>query len=90
MCNRPLIERKRLLRGIVPGSESRLLYVEHYAATGIDLFRAACEADLEGLVAKHKNGLYTPERPKWVKIKNRNYSQAVGRHELFAKRAAGG
>ena len=89
VCGRPLIERKRLLRRLVPRDGSRLLYVEHHAETGIELFRAACDADLEGLVAKRKDGLYTPEWPTWVKIKNRKYSQAMGRHELFAKRAAG-
>jgi hypothetical protein len=32
-------------------------------------------------VAKHK-GLYLPSA-EWIKIKNPNYTQAEGRHELF-------
>ena len=42
---------------------------------------------LEGIVAKRKEGLYTPEETTWVKIKNPVYSQAEGRRELFEKRA---
>jgi ATP-dependent DNA ligase len=38
--------------------------------------------DLEGIVAKRKDGAYTPSA-KWIKIKNATYSQAQGRGELF-------
>jgi ATP-dependent DNA ligase len=47
----------------------------------VELFRAVCDADLEGLVAKRKDGLYNPEASTWLKIKNRDYSQAGGRHD---------
>jgi ATP-dependent DNA ligase len=60
------------------------------AATAIfwfksQLFKRACAFDLEGTVAKWKNGLYRADqrRSSWVKIKNPNYSQAQGREELF-------
>jgi ATP-dependent DNA ligase len=43
---------------------------------------------MEGIVAKRATGLYTPERATWVKIKNRAYSQAVGREDLFDRRKA--
>jgi ATP-dependent DNA ligase len=45
----------------------------------------ACGLDLEGIVAKHKDGLYSSST-KWIKIKNRNYTQVEGRKELFEKR----
>jgi ATP-dependent DNA ligase len=54
----------------------------------VDLFRVVCESDLEGIVAKRKDGLYTPEETSWVKVKNPQYSQAEGREELFERRAA--
>ena len=44
--------------------------------------------DLEGVVAKRKDSRYqeTEKRsPHWIKIKNRNYSQAEGREELFER-----
>jgi ATP-dependent DNA ligase len=46
--------------------------------------------DLEGIVAKRKDALYTPEETSWVKIKNRDYSQIVGRKELFERKRAVG
>ena len=59
--------------------------VIHVEDNGTRLFQLACEEDLEGIVAKRKDGLYTPEETRWVKIKNPGYSQAGGRRELFEK-----
>jgi hypothetical protein len=41
-----------------------------------------CERNLEGVVAKRKYGTYATVSG-WLKIKNPNYTQAEGRHELF-------
>ena len=43
------------------------------------------QRDLEGVVAKLKQAPYglVGGRSPWVKIKNRKYSQAVGRHDQF-------
>jgi bifunctional non-homologous end joining protein LigD len=49
---RPLIERKRLLRSIVPEQSGCLLYADHIEQHGVELFRLACDRDLEGVVAK--------------------------------------
>lgn len=57
---------------------------------GVELFRIVCDQDLEGVVAKRRDGLYTPEATTWVKIKNPRYSQAEGRRELFERRRAAG
>jgi ATP-dependent DNA ligase len=40
------------------------------------------EHDLEGIVAKRKADPYR-RGIVWWKIKNRSYSQAEGRHEMF-------
>jgi len=85
----PLIERKRILRGLVPRQPSRLLYVDHIAARGMDLFREVCQQDLEGIVAKRQDGVYDAGAPTWVKNKNGEYSQAVGRHEHFDRMRTG-
>ena len=37
----------------------------------MDLFQAACDHDLEGIVAKLATGRYEPAATTWVKIKNR-------------------
>ena len=95
----PLIERKRALAQLLRASSARwhdptqhsapvpLMYADHIAGNGTRLFRLACELDLEGIVAKRKDGKYTPEETSWVKIKNPHYSQAEGRKELFESRA---
>jgi hypothetical protein len=41
---------------------------------------------MEGIVAKQANAKYTPEATSWVK--NRQYSQAVGRENFFDSRKA--
>ena len=66
----PLLERKRLLRKLLPRRAQSALYVEH-VATGADLFRVICDRDMEGIVAKQASARYTPEATTWVKIKNR-------------------
>jgi len=57
----PLLERKRILLGLVPHQPSRLLYVDHIAARGMDLFREVCQQDLEGIVAKRQDSVYDPD-----------------------------
>jgi bifunctional non-homologous end joining protein LigD len=85
----PLLHRKQILRRVVPMQPAPVLYADYFEARGVDLYRLVCDRDLEGIVAKRKDGLYTPEETSWVKIKNPAYSQAEGREELFEKRAAG-
>ena len=57
----------------------------HIAKRGRDPYRIACERDLEGIVAKWARGRYQSDgrSMSWLKIKNGDYSQVQGRHELF-------
>src|SRR6516225_3711281 len=85
----PLMERKAQLHALVRRSKcQRLLYAQHIEMTGKKFFEEICARDLEGIVAKKKMGLYREDRPDWLKIKNRNYTQAEGRHELLTSRRA--
>ncbi len=73
----------------MPDEAERLLYCDHVEGKGEGLFRLACEHDLEGIVAKHKFAPYLPNRETtWMKIRNRSYSQWVGREELFERERA--
>jgi bifunctional non-homologous end joining protein LigD len=81
----PLIDRKLRLHAVVPKGNERLLYCDHINTDGDGLFRLACEHDLEGIVAKRKSDPYLAEHPTWLKIRNREYSQWVGREELFER-----
>jgi bifunctional non-homologous end joining protein LigD len=82
----PLLARKRRLRGIMPKIESRLLYLDHLPERGHDLYRAACERDLEGVVAKWAHGDVPNGRARneLAQIKNSNYSRFKACDEFAA------
>jgi hypothetical protein len=45
-----------------------------------------CGRDLEGIVANRKVDPYLPDGSTfWLKIRNPNYSQLIGREELFER-----
>ena len=83
---RSLDERKRILGRIIKDADA-IRPVESIERRGTDLFRAACEHDLEGIVAKWRRGTYQsgPET-SWLKICNPSYSQWDGRRDLFERR----
>ena len=80
----PLVERKRRLRSLIKG-RAGLLFAEQIQGSGIKFFKAICDRDLEGIVAKHRLGPYAPTPMTWFKILNENYSQKRGRREMFDK-----
>ena len=77
------------LRAVVPKLAHRLLYCDHVERDGEGLFRLACEQDLEGIVAKRKSDPYLQGHARWLKIRNRDYSQWFGREELFERERGG-
>jgi bifunctional non-homologous end joining protein LigD len=79
----PLLERKNRLELLVRKSGLRLMYARHVEGDGKDLFDEICRRDLEGIVAKRNNSVYKDNGTGWLKIKNPNYSQKEGRHELL-------
>ena len=83
--DRPLSERKSVLKELVDGSS--ILYLDHIQEHGVALFEKCLELDLEGIVAKPEASPYRELKAKttWVKVKNR-YAQAEGRRELFNSR----
>jgi hypothetical protein len=81
----PLIDRKLRLRRVVPKRGERLLYCDHMESDGEALFQLACERDLEGIVAKRKSDPYLPKHAQWLKMRNQEYSQWIGREELFER-----
>jgi ATP-dependent DNA ligase len=69
----------------MPRVESRLMFLDAIPARGTHLYKLVCERDLEGIVAKWARGSYQCDgrATSWLKIKNPEYSQMQGRHELF-------
>lgn len=80
-----LHERKRQLKAIIT-KRIHLLYCDHIEQHGERLFEIAYVNDLEGIVAKPKNSPYqfTEKHTYWLKLKNPNYTQAMGCDDLFA------
>jgi bifunctional non-homologous end joining protein LigD len=79
----PLKERKALLERIV--RRHGMQRSEPVLGDGKAAFRAVCDLDLEGIVAKRVADTYCP-KTKWYKIPNPTYSQKVGRSKSFERR----
>ena len=64
-----LEQRKQLLQDRVENSEV-IHFSDHYAEKGLELFEAARQRELEGIVAKKRSGSYEENRSRsWLKIK---------------------
>jgi bifunctional non-homologous end joining protein LigD len=67
--DRPLLDRKAALLGIMPGNR-RIRYARHTADSSRELWQMAIEFELEGIVAKDARSIYTGGRStRWLKIK---------------------
>jgi bifunctional non-homologous end joining protein LigD len=64
-----LEERKEMLKTVVTDSDL-LRYSEHFIGEGKQLYEAAKEQGLEGIIAKRRNGCYEQKRSReWLKLK---------------------
>jgi len=65
----PLVERKELLRHVLITDE-RIRYSDHFEEKGEELFEAAREKGLEGILAKLRDSTYAGNRTDaWLKLK---------------------
>jgi hypothetical protein len=71
-----------------PDNRRSVAVLDHIGRRGLDLFRAACERDLEVRGGKWATDSYVSDgrSTSWLKIKNPNYEQIGERHELFEAR----
>lgn len=72
-------KRKAALRHLIRGREW-VSFIDSHAEA--ELFDVVSNLDLEGVVAKRRDEPYAPQT-RWVKVKNRSYSQAIGRWRFF-------
>lgn len=74
----PLIERKQLLKTVVPPN-SIIRYSDHVSGDGLGLFRQMQARHLEGIIAKQANSPYNENRrgPSWLKIKTHLRQEVV-------------
>ena len=79
-----LLERKKILRSVIPRKSAWVGCVSYVDHGALKLFELVKKGDLEGLVVKRKDGKYT-QQALWYKILNPTYTQKTGRHEFFSK-----
>lgn len=75
----PLIERKKILKKILPSRNSVIKFSDHVKEHGKDFFKEVSATDLEGMIAKKADSLYSPgvRSKEWLKIKHHNTQEAV-------------
>jgi bifunctional non-homologous end joining protein LigD len=74
----PLEQRKRALTSILTGPSDVIRQSDHFPVEGKDLFNAARQQGLEGIVAKRRSSLYEERRSReWLKIKIKHRLEAV-------------
>jgi bifunctional non-homologous end joining protein LigD len=67
----PLLQRKELLRSLLPQDADILYYSDHVTGKGDAFFKAALKQGLEGIMGKKADSIYTvgARSPEWLKIK---------------------
>lgn len=80
-CDLPLVTRKKLLKQLLEGSDTGnvIFYSDHIDAAGKKFFNAAQKQNLEGIMAKKADSLYTPglRTSEWLKVKHHKTLEAV-------------
>lgn len=79
LMDRPLNERKKLLRSIAPDDNGSIKISNNFDATGKELFDLADKMGLEGIIAKKAGSIYVPgmRSKEWLKIKTEKRQEAV-------------
>ncbi len=66
----PLMERKKLLKGVLKGAPKNIVYSDHFDTDPKDFFQVSCEHQLEGIVCKDGDSPYRSGRSDlWMKVK---------------------
>jgi bifunctional non-homologous end joining protein LigD len=78
----PLLERKKILRSVIPQKSSWIGYVSYVDKKAAKLFELVKARDLEGLMVKRKDCKYRSET-RWYKVLNPAYSQKADRADFF-------
>jgi bifunctional non-homologous end joining protein LigD len=65
-----LVERKRLLAGLLADASEGILYAEHLEGDGPEIQERACAMGLEGIISKQQDARYRSGRVEsWIKVK---------------------
>lgn len=76
--NIPLIERKALLEILMRDAPDNLHYSSHASGNNKEIFHASCQANMEGIICKKADSIYSGTRNgDWLKIKCENSQEFV-------------
>lgn len=86
-----LIDRKKTLETLMKGAPINLHYSRHMRGNGKESFRAACEADMEGIVGKKADSVYRGTRNgDWIKLKcDTRQEFVIGGYTLTDRKTSG-
>ncbi len=88
---RPLIERKEMLESLMKDAPKNLYYSRYVRGNGKEGFAAACEANLEGIIGKKADSIYSGTRNgDWIKLKcDKRQEFVIGGYSLTDKKTRG-
>jgi bifunctional non-homologous end joining protein LigD len=89
--DRRLIDRKRTLEALMTDAPHNLHYSRHVSGNGEECFAVACEKNMEGIIGKRANSIYSGTRNgDWIKIKcDKRQEFVIGGYTLSDKKAGG-
>ena len=88
---RRLVDRKETLKALMKDSPKNLFYSQHIRGNGKQCLLAACQADLEGIIGKKADSVYSGTRNgTWVKLKcDTRQEFVIGGYTLSDKKTGG-
>ncbi len=88
---RRLIDRKEMVEALLRDSPKNIHYSQHIRGKGKESFIAACRENLEGIVGKKADSVYSGTRNgDWIKLKcDKRQEFVVGGYTLSDKKASG-
>lgn len=89
--NRHLIDRKKMLESVLNDSPENLYYSQHVIGNGEESFSAACKLNLEGIIGKKIDSIYSGTRNgDWIKLKCDNRQEfVIGGYTISNKKSEG-
>ncbi len=86
-----LLERKGKLSSLMQDNPQILQYSNHIDIAGKETFVTACQADMEGIICKKANSIYSGTRNgDWLKVKCGNRQEfVIGGYSLTNKKKSG-
>ncbi|MEL7648405.1 MAG: DNA ligase D [Sedimentibacter sp.] len=87
----PLIDRKEKLENLMKDAPKILYYSRYVRGNGKESFTVACEADMEGIIGKKADSVYSGTRnDDWIKLKcDKRQEFVIGGYTLSDKRTSG-